>query len=90
MEAGGCCERLNQRKELVRMEIKWLTYANSVKRHAFPVDESKYGDWSLCGRGSGLSKSKGIDEPLCGKCQHILNLHTERELEIKRMIQPGP
>lgn len=54
------------------MEIRWLTFANSAKRHAFPIDEAKYGDWSLCGRGSGLNKSRGNDAPRCGKCKEIL------------------
>lgn len=68
------------------MEIKWLTYSGSPRRHAFPVDEAKYGDWALCGRGSGASKVEG-EQPLCGKCQKILEDFSERELEIKRMAQ---
>jgi hypothetical protein len=70
------------------MKIRWLTYANSVKRHAFPVDEKRYGDWALCGRGSGSSKAEG-EQPLCGKCQQIFEKYSERELEIKRMVQVG-
>jgi hypothetical protein len=70
------------------MEIRWLTYLNSKKRHAFPVDEKRYGDWSICGRGSHTSKSEG-DEPLCGKCLEILNRYSEKNLEIKRMSLTG-
>jgi hypothetical protein len=66
------------------MEIKWLTYAGSKRRHAFPVDEKRHGDWSICGRGSDSIKSEGT-EPKCGKCLTILNHYSERELEIKRM-----
>jgi len=70
------------------MKVKWLIYTNSKRRHAFPVDEKKYGDWSLCGRGSLASKKEG-SEPLCGKCQEILEKYSERKLEIKRMVQAG-
>ena len=69
------------------MKIKWLTYANSSKGHAFPVDEAQYGDWSLCGRGSGLNKSRGNDAPRCGKCQEILEKFSERELRTNRMVR---
>jgi len=65
------------------MKIRWLTYANSKKRHAFPADEQKYGDWSLCGRGSGSSKTED-DQPLCGKCLDILERSSEIELKRKR------
>lgn len=74
------------------MEIKWLMYLDhqtyDPKRHAFPVDEKTYGDWSLCGRGSGSSKVEG-DHPLCGKCKAILEKHSESKLEMKRMSQVG-
>jgi len=74
------------------MEIKWLMYLDhqtyDPKRHAFPVDEKTYGDWSLCGRGSGSSKAEG-DQPLCGKCQAILNHYSESKLVMKRMVQAG-
>ena len=71
------------------MKVRWLIYVNSKKKHAFPVDEKKYGDWSLCGRGSHVDKVEGTDEPLCAKCQEILDKYPERKLEIKRMIQAG-
>jgi len=70
------------------MEIRWLTYSNSLRRHAFPVDERRYGDWALCGRGSHEPKREG-DQPLCGKCKEILERFTERELEIKRSALAG-
>jgi len=70
------------------MEIRWLTFANNKKRHAFPVDEAKYGDWALCGRGSGSSKVEG-DQPLCGKCQGILERFSEKELIRNRLARSG-
>jgi hypothetical protein len=72
----------------MQMEFKWLTYANSPKRHAFPVDEKSYGDWALCGRGSGSRKVEG-EQPLCGKCQEILERFSERELEMNRLVRAG-
>jgi len=65
-----------------------MLYTGSKKRHAFPVDEKKYGDWSICGRGSLCDKFEG-DGPLCGKCQELLNHHSERELAIRRMVRAG-
>jgi hypothetical protein len=68
------------------MEIKWLTYANSNKRHAFPVDEEKCGDWSICGKGAEDSKSES-DSPLCEKCPYLMKKHSNRVLGFKRMSQ---
>lgn len=70
------------------MEIRWLTYSGSPRRHAFPVDEKTYGDWSLCGRGSGANKAEG-EQPLCGKCRGILEDFSKRELESKRIAEAG-
>ena len=70
------------------MEIRWLTFAHNAKRHAFPVDEKKYGDWALCGRGSGSRKVE-TDHPLCGKCQYILEKYSEEELERIRVARTG-
>ncbi len=70
------------------MKIKWLTYDNSVKRHAFPTDTEKYGDWALCGRGSGAKKAEG-EQPLCGKCRGILEDFSERELAANRLVRGG-
>ena len=68
------------------MKIKWMLYTGSKKRHAFPVDEKKYGDWSICGRGSLCDKFEGID-PLCEKCLYLMGKHSTEELEFKRMAQ---
>ncbi len=70
------------------MKIQWLTYANSAKRHAFPVDEKRYGDWALCGRGSGSKKAEG-EEPLCEKCRGILEDFSEKELAANRLLRGG-
>ena len=66
------------------MEIKWLIYDGSKRRHAFPVDEKKYGDWALCGRGSDSSKTEG-NKPLCGKCLAIMEKYSNEEMEFKRI-----
>ena len=66
------------------MEIRWLRYSGSKRRHGFPVDEKKYGDWALCGRGSCSSKAEG-NEHLCGKCLEILEKYSDEELESKRI-----
>jgi len=68
------------------MEIKWLTYSGSAKRHAFPVDEKRYGDWALCGRGSEAKKVEG-KQPLCGKCQKILENFSEKKVIARRIAQ---
>jgi hypothetical protein len=70
------------------MKIKWLTYSGSAKRHAFPVDEKRYGDWALCGRGSEAPKREG-NQPLCGRCQWILEHFTESELTARRFARAG-
>jgi hypothetical protein len=69
------------------MKIKWLLNLDSVlsnRLHAFPTNETEYGDWSLCGRGSGSKKVEGV-APKCAKCLEILERFSERDLEIKRM-----
>jgi hypothetical protein len=77
--------RFKQSKGGVIMEFRWQTFANNKKRHAFPADEKRYGDWSVCGRGSGLRKAEG-NEALCGKCLMILEKYSDEELESKRIV----
>jgi hypothetical protein len=86
MEANGS-KGLNQkgRKGYGQMEIKWLTFANSPKRHAFPVDEGKYGGWAICGRVPHGIKAQG-NAPLCRKCLEFLKKHSTEDLESKRML----
>jgi hypothetical protein len=57
------------------MKIKWLLNLDSMfsnRLHAFPADEKEYGDWSLCGRGSGSKKVEGV-APKCAKCFEMLS-----------------
>lgn len=57
------------------MDVKWLLYLDNIlstRLHASPTNEKKYGDWSLCGRGSDSRKVKG-DAPKCGKCLQMLS-----------------
>jgi len=73
------------------LNVKWLLYLDntiSKRLHAFPVDESQYRDWALCGRGSGASKAEG-EQPLCDKCKWILEDFSERELIANRLARAG-
>ena len=74
------------------MEIEWLLYlgnATSKCLHAFPTDTGTYGDWSLCGRGSGSEKRRGIETDFvarqCGRCLEMLDHFSETDLEVRRI-----
>jgi len=65
------------------MEITWLTYPDSKRRHAFPEDKETYGAWPLCGKGSRADAFEG-NQPLCGKCLYIMEKYSDKELESRR------
>ena len=68
------------------MDIEWLLYLDNIvstRLHAFPTNEKKHGDWSLCGRGAGSKKVKG-GAPKCGKCLEMLSKFPMPMLEEKR------
>lgn len=68
------------------MDVQWLLYLDNIlskRLHAFPTNEKKHGDWSLCGRGSGSRKEKG-EAPKCGKCLEMLSKFPMPVLEEKR------